>query len=264
MLGSIIGAIGGLAGGLLGNKSQKDANKANAAAQREFAQNSIQWKAADAEKAGISKVFAMGAPTTSFSPSSVGSNFDFLGNAGQNIGRSMAAGQGPGAAIPALGRAAAAVQLEGLHLDNEFKRTQIASLQKNLTQAGTPAPYSIEGPTMELKTRRDIHDGATPFVVPGSGPDQTLTRTNSGNLTWDTPSQLAESREADPWYKTALGFVRNGILPFANPHTRVPQQVIDELPPGTTPWFNPFTQEWEAVRSRGRHMAIPYGFKQRR
>lgn len=188
MLGSILGAVGSIAGGLLGNDSAKKAAKQNYKHQKEFAQNSLQWKAEDAQKAGISKVFAMGAPTASFTPSSVGGNFDFLGGAGQNIGRAMAAGAGPGGGSTAVTKAAQAVQLEGMQLDNEFKRAQIASLQKTYTQPGTPPPYSVEGPTLKLQTNRDLSD-VTPFSVPGSGPDQVLTRTNTGNLTWDTPPQ---------------------------------------------------------------------------
>lgn len=273
MLGEILGAVGSIAGGLLGNSAAKKANKQqqanrkeDIALQREFAQNSIQWKANDAKAAGISKLAALGAPTTSYAPNNVGStsmDYSFLGNAGQNIGRAMAAGAGPGGGSTAVNKATTALQLEGLSLDNEFKRTQIASLQKNFTQAGTPPPYTVEGPLLNLKTNRDISDQNTPFSVPGSGPDQTLTRTNSGALTWDTPPQLAESRESDPWYKNAINFYRNGILPFAQPLTRVPQEVINETPSGHTPFFNPVTQEWQYVRHRGRHSAMSFGFKRR-
>lgn len=271
MFGSLISAGASLAGGLLGNSSAKSAAKQNYKHQKEFAQNSIQWKAKDAEAAGISKVFAMGAPTMSFAPSAVGSNFDFLGQAGQDIGRAVQSAQSPQAKTTGITNAAAAIALEGGKLDNELKRTQIASQQKLLQQAGTGVgipdratpipgqPYSVEGPTMELKTKRDLTSADT-FSVPGAGPDITMTKTSGGGYTWDTPPQLAESREADPWYKTATGFVRNGLLPFANPHTRVPQEVIDNLPPGTTPFFNPLTQEWTAVRHRGRHLALPYGY----
>lgn len=269
MLGEILGAVGSIAGGILGNKAAKKANQQaqanrqeDIALQREFAQNSIQWKANDAKAAGISKLAALGAPTTSYSPVSTGStssDYSFLGNAGQNIGRAMAAGAGPGGGSAAVNRAVQAIQMEGLQLDNDLKRTQIASIQKNFTQPGTPPPYTIDGPTLKLQTNRDISDAQTPFSVPGAGPDQTLTRTNSGALTWDTPPQLAESRESDPWYKNAINFYRNGILPFADPLTRIPQQVIKETPPGTTPFFNPLTQEWQYVRHRGRGAAMSYG-----
>ena len=174
---------------------------------------------------------------------------------------------GAGGGAAAISKAAAAISLEGLKLDNDIKRTQIASMARNLTQPGTPPPYSIDGPTLKLQTNRDLSD-RTPFSVPGSGPDVVMTDTNRGNLTWDTPPQLAESRESDPWYKNAIGFYRNGIYPYMSPHSSVPQSVIDRLPPGTVPLFNPFMQEWTAVRAgstnyrgTGRHLGISYGYR---
>ena len=76
-LGSNVGkAVGNIGGGLLsnflnGNATQK-ANQANADLQREFAQNSIQWRVQDAQKAGIHPLYALGASTLSASPSFVG------------------------------------------------------------------------------------------------------------------------------------------------------------------------------------------------
>lgn len=145
MLGSILGAVGSIAGGLLGNKAQKDANEAaerqnerNIALQKEFAQSGIQWKVKDAEAAGVHPLFALGAQTTSFSPSSVGggaADFSFLGDAGQNIGRAIDSTRSTPASALAL--QLGKVQIEGAQLDNELKRTQLASaIATNMNQAG--------------------------------------------------------------------------------------------------------------------------------
>ena len=48
---------------------QKEMNAKNAALQREFAQSGIQWKVADAKKAGLHPLAALGAQTASASPS---------------------------------------------------------------------------------------------------------------------------------------------------------------------------------------------------
>lgn len=273
MLGSILGAVGSIAGGLLGNKSAKKAAEKNYEQQKEFAQNGLKWNVAQAKELGISKLVAAGMPTQSYAPSNVGGNFDFLGNAGQNIGRALAAGQGPGGAGTAVPRAAAAVQLEGLQLDNDIKRAQIASLNKTLTQPGTAAPYGspngtvIDGPTLKLQTNRDLARSDEQYSVPGAGPDVTFTHTNTGGYTWDTPPQLAESRESDPWMKRWGGFVRNGIVPFLDPHGHVPREIIENAPPGTVPRLDPLTQEWKYVRAggpfreTGRHIGLSYGYK---
>ena len=130
MLGSILGAIGSIAGGILGNKSADKANKM----QMHLAKNQLQFRAADAEAAGISKIYAMGAPTQSIS-THVG-NYDFLGQAGQNLGRAMEAGQSnPQTAASRIGQA---IQLEGMQLDNDVKRAQLSSILRTQSQPGTP------------------------------------------------------------------------------------------------------------------------------
>lgn len=47
----------------------KDINRQNIAYQKEFAQSGIQWRVADAKKAGLHPLAALGANTTSYSPS---------------------------------------------------------------------------------------------------------------------------------------------------------------------------------------------------
>lgn len=161
MLGALIGAGASLASGLLGNKSQEKAQKANIAAenarneqnialQKEFAQSGIQWKVSDAEKAGVHPLFALGAQTTSFSPTSIGggasqsgSDFSALADAGQNIGRAIDSTRSTPATAMAL--QLAKIQLEGAGLDNDLKRTQLLSaLRTNGIGAHPPLPGAAD------------------------------------------------------------------------------------------------------------------------
>lgn len=64
LIGGIIGAIHNRDGTLSGRESQDRDRQA----QYDFAQNSIQWRVADAEAAGIHPLFALGAQTQGFSP----------------------------------------------------------------------------------------------------------------------------------------------------------------------------------------------------
>ena len=95
LAGSTIDAVGSLIGG---NKAQQNAEKKqqfNYQAQKEFAQNGIRWRVADAKAAGIHPLYALGASTNSYSPVS--------GYAGDN-GISQAAsefGQGISRAVQA-------------------------------------------------------------------------------------------------------------------------------------------------------------------
>lgn len=164
VLGPLIGAAASIAGGLLGNKSQKEANRAaeaqalrQEALQREFAQSGIQWKVEDAKKAGIHPLYALGAQTTSYSPVSAGggaSDFSWLGDAGQNIGRAIQSQQSGSDKVAALQLTAANLQNEGLKLDNELKRTQLFSAARLAGQpggsAGIPSLFGTDDGTPPL------------------------------------------------------------------------------------------------------------------
>lgn len=85
-----IGAAGSLLGSavnhVLGNKSAKEDWQRNYNAQKEFAQNSIQWRVQDAQKAGIHPLYAMGnspgyTPSSSFNTESLGTGITQAGNA---------------------------------------------------------------------------------------------------------------------------------------------------------------------------------------
>lgn len=68
IIGGSIGAVGSLIGGnQKSNNAQALANM-NYEAQKEFAQNGIRWKVADAKAAGIHPLYALGATTASYSP----------------------------------------------------------------------------------------------------------------------------------------------------------------------------------------------------
>lgn len=151
MIGPLIGAAASIAGGLLANKAQKKQNQANEAAalrqeqlQKEFAQSGIQWKVRDAEQAGIHPLYALGANTTSYQPTNVGggaADFSFVSEAGQNIGRAIDATRSTPAS--ALAIRLGETQLEGARLDNDLKRTQLASSIATLKQTSTPGIPSL-------------------------------------------------------------------------------------------------------------------------
>lgn len=88
MLGDLASAGASLWNGSENRESQERIAAQNIAMQREFAQNGIRWKVADATAAGIHPLFAMGAQTSSFSPVSVGTD-NSIAEAGQSIGRAI-------------------------------------------------------------------------------------------------------------------------------------------------------------------------------
>lgn len=139
MLPALISAGAQFAGGLLGNASAKKAREREYRQQKEFAQSGIQWRVRDAEKAGIHPLYAIGAQTTSYQPQSVGGgDYSFLGEAGQNIGRAIDATRSNPAKAEALALTASQLQLEGLKLDNDFKRMQLVSASRLVNQGANP------------------------------------------------------------------------------------------------------------------------------
>lgn len=105
--------------------AQIDFNREQAARseamQREFAQNGIRWRTEDAKAAGLHPLFALGGSGATFTPSAATINFDNggahlgrgLSEAGQNLGRAVAAQQTPDQ------RALAAAQLKALEANAE-------------------------------------------------------------------------------------------------------------------------------------------------
>lgn len=137
MLPAVLSAAGSVADHLLGKQAANKQYKQ----QKEFAQSGIQWRVADAEKAGIHPLYALGAQTTSYSPVSVGGgNF---AEAGQNIGRAIDATRSNPAKADALAHTASRIQLEGLQLDNEIKRAQLASAIALTRQSSNPGLPSV-------------------------------------------------------------------------------------------------------------------------
>lgn len=85
--------LGSIAGNLI---SQDAANKRadqQEALQREFAQNGIRWRVADAKAAGVHPLYALGSGVTPYSPvATVGQDWgDTFGKAGQALGRAITA-----------------------------------------------------------------------------------------------------------------------------------------------------------------------------
>ncbi|QIR82360.1 DNA pilot protein [Chicken microvirus mg7_19] len=80
------GLLGSVVNSVLGNKASKADWQRNYNAQKEFAQNSIQWRVQDAQKAGINPLYAMGnspgyTPSSSFNNESIGVGIAQAGNA---------------------------------------------------------------------------------------------------------------------------------------------------------------------------------------
>lgn len=248
MLGALIGAGSSLLGGLFNSSAQKK----QMALQKEFAQKGIQWRAEDAEKAGISKLYALGANTASYSPVSVGGGVgDALSTAGQNIGRAVDATASPAARAGHLATEIAQTQLDGLKIDNDIKRADLLSRSNLRSQPGQPPAIlnSETTPLMEgqgnaaIKLERKLTPaGDSPHRSFGVNPEVDMWRTSRG-FSPEVPETLGEAQESQPM-AAAQWFIRNKLLPaFDSSRATFPYPA----PPDSHWEFNPLIGEYTLV-----------------
>lgn len=200
MIGEIISGIGSVVGGLIGADASKKNNAAelawareqqarNEALQREFAQTGIRWKVDDAKAAGIHPLYALGAQTTSFQPSTVGVDLESgsLGNAVADAGQSF--GRAAEAAMTRQERAVAGAQtalsLEKAKLENDLLRTEIDSKRRAMIGPAMPALGDdgvVPGTNVPIPKPRPLGSTQTAFEW---GPFRMTHHPNPGELTQD-------------------------------------------------------------------------------
>lgn len=142
-MSGILGAIAGsVIGGLFGSGESRASDRRQYQKEKEFAQNSIQWRVADAMKAGIHPLYALGNPGIQAGPSAYGGG-NYAGM-GQDISRAITA------AMDRKEREAAArtmAETQAINNDRtkaeaDLYRAQALSLmaRNQDNQAGPPAP----------------------------------------------------------------------------------------------------------------------------
>lgn len=143
MIGNLISAGASLIGGMMNRDAAKDASRQAAEQARRneemqiaFAQKGIRWKVDDAKAAGIHPVYALGAPTTSFSPVSLSSTADTsmgsaIASAGQDIGRAVNATRTAGERSDVYTDTVKKLSLQKMGLENDLLASQIAKLKVN-------------------------------------------------------------------------------------------------------------------------------------
>lgn len=167
VIGSAIGAVGSLAGGLIGNASQNQLAQQNYAAQKEFAQNGIRWKVADAKAAGLHPLAALGAQGYTYSPVMVGGSDlglsaagESLANMGQGIDRAMSAKQ--------QAREREAMQA----YENQVRIKDLALKDKQLALLDSEIAQNMANSKLAL-SRAQLPPSMPPFttrsVMPGQG-----------------------------------------------------------------------------------------------
>lgn len=269
MWGSIAGGIGAAVGGIAGlissGQSQVNAsrlNELNYQHQKEFAQNGIRWKVADAKAAGLHPLAALGASTAQYTPATaIGDSPDwsFLADAGQSIGRAVDAKRTQQERVEQQQKqdAAFALKAENQKAENDLIRAQTASIQQDMvlrqakaseqavrTQQQVPAmpslgrdgsviagqgdatsPAGIEAKPAEIV----VNDPQTRTAEAGSHPDKRWLRTSTGGYQ-PVRSEAAQNALEDDIVGSFRYDMRNGLANMANSQDNAPPRAF--LPDG--------------------------------
>lgn len=256
MLSAIIGAAGSIAGGLLGSQDKRRDRQM----QEKFAKNAIQWKAADALKAGIHPLYAMGAQTHSFAPVSAGGTDlgSGIAAAGQDLSRAVAATEPASTKASAYASSIQALTVQRMGLENQLLGSQIAKINQAGLTPPMPSPsdrYLIEGQTGAglITTNPMMRTTVAPEAThqePGAIPDVGHSRTASGGYA-PLMSHDAKQRLEEDWPGMLMWNFRNRLLPSLQTNMSPPPFSPG---PGNVWVYNPMNQEY--IR-----MKAPYNFR---
>lgn len=196
MIGATLGAGASIYGAWKNNKTQKSTNDQNINLQREFAQNSIQWRVNDAKKAGIHPLYAIGANGVSFTPSSVNSSFgDGIAQAGSQLG------QGIANAMQFEQQKNARLQNELLQSQIESQKLQNSAFARNMGQQSNQQNKVNEAlvlnavsPKVNTKTLKDPTN-----IYLGKDKSQLIDDLTSDNTILGTLSQARQIEKQAPW-----------------------------------------------------------------
>lgn len=267
-IGPAIAAGASIAGSLLGKGSADDdraaqerISRSSIELQRQFAQDGIQWRVADAKKAGIHPLYALGAQIPTFSPSTyipAGDNGAGaqLAEAGQYLGRAIDATRTQADRTQAR---LEALTIERGELENDLLRSRIAVLeqQRNPPMPAVTGSQVIPGQSDVDRlgltvTGADSHVQAKPQEVTPPNPkanymepspivDMGLAWTGTGYA--PVPSKDMKDRSEDMMVPEAMWAVRNLFLPNVGAGKPPPAHL---LPEGSNNWRWSYSrQEWQ-------------------
>lgn len=213
--GGGISALGSLVGGAVSATNSRKVAAMNIKAQKEFAQNGIQWKVNDAKQAGIHPLAALGAQTTSFTPSYVGDGMgEAIANMGQNLGRAVESTMNAKQRKDAeslrqfmefnkfdaeMQNLNARTKLLEAQTANQLKQASIMSQPKNPPFPMVNGdPYLIDGQPMSAVQGMPVQKGYQ-FV---QNPDNTVSMLPSDNLTqaWENADFFGVNVPALYWW----------------------------------------------------------------
>ena len=239
MIGSIIQGVGtGLSAltniglGVSNLKAQRDMADQNARLQREFAQNSIQWRVSDARKAGIHPLYALGANGASYTPQSYdGSAYDSISRGVSDLGKSAynAYATYEAGKTQKLQNELLQTQIDSQKLQNEALQKQLSTPagQRSNQMEAVNNPVLANVPAGVSKGSKVSQANRLPYGVDSVDSDVSLNKMPSNDV-YGQVGILPSEKNKD-WYS-------EGILNQFQWHFR-----------NSNPFRNPFTEKMIAT-----------------
>lgn len=245
--------VGAIVDKIFGNKSADKAYQQ----QKEFAQSGIQWRVEDAKKAGIHPLYALGAQTHSFSPTTVGTDF---ASVGANLGSAIDATRSASAKNTGVAKTMQDLALTRASLENDLLRQQIAASALATTrqaarQTAIPSSgdrYLVDGqgntPLVQTNPLERIAvDPDRMHQEAGAVGDVSHLRTASGGYA-PAQSKDAHDRLEEDTIGGLQWNIRNRLLPLISDSRFSPPRNARK---GHIWVFDPFTGEYSEVLATG-------------
>lgn len=228
--GLIGSAINGIMAGQ-GMDFQREMWDKNYNAQKEFAQNSMQWRVKDARAAGLHPLAALGQMGSSYTPTSVYDNGADVGSAIANAGGAI------GQAMGQIGLLSAEADLEGKRLENASKLMDLQNKSNELIAGQNAKALSeLEQAKQTFVAERDAGHAI-------SGNRQAPTQTQSDLLSDSWLGVAAKFGAAAALYKDNTGAELRKLKDadsFVFKHTRIVK---------SNPWYNGFMPVYTLEKS---------------
>lgn len=267
---SLLGVGLGLSGlGMIGNMFQtRNANRQTqgqyedqSSWQRELATSGIQMKVADAKKAGIHPLAALGAQGSYSSPVTVGgSQMADMSTFGQDVTRAAVAGG------TKADRQLMDINLDSARIDNEMKRLELTTARRRLAgQVGPGLPDLISsksktsGSVRVEPARVTSHAPGKPAHEAGHIAGTAFMRNADGSLT-PVPSELVTDRIEDKLIPELQWQAENYLGPASSNNERY-KPSRKYLPKDHKDWnWNPLKFKWEPVHKHDHRSGTKGGF----
>lgn len=252
MFPALLAAGANLAGGWLSSQATKDANAANLQWAQTMAKKAIQFRVADAQKAGVHPLFALGASVSAPSAMQVGDTSlgSGLAAAGQNIERAFAANQTQAQRLSGVGEKIQELQLQNMELQNGILASRLRLMNQPGNPPAMPSPGGNvmpgQGDTSQIIT---VKPGQTETSSPSAShqaavvvPDVAFSQTATGLA--PVPSKSVKEQIEDIAIPETMWGIRNVALPMLGRNQTPPQR---DPGPGNVWIFFPPLAEYQAV-----------------